>query len=246
MIYKRIIACLDVKNNKVVKGTRFVKIKKFCSPLLLSKKYNKEKIDEIIFLNINKEKINKICFLIKKISKNISVPLTYGGNINNMNEVNDLFKSGADKLSFNSTLYYNKKIINKIKNRYGTQSIVASIDVKKKKNKWIVYIDGGKKNTKIELLDWVKIQIENGIGELLVTSIDKDGTNSGYDIKMIKSLKKINVPIIASGGGGLKDTIIDLFKNTLANSALLASVLHKGTIKVFEIKNNIKKFFFIR
>ncbi|MGX7577300.1 imidazole glycerol phosphate synthase subunit HisF [Candidatus Vidania fulgoroideorum] len=245
MICKRIIACLDVHNNTVVKGKQFVKIKNITCPVRISKKYYKQKIDEIIFLNIKKEKITKILNTIKQISNKINIPLTVGGNINTMKEIDQLLKAGADKISLNSTLYYNKNIVKKITTNYGSQILVASIDVKKQKNKYFVYINGGKTNTGILLTDWCKIHEKKGIGELLITSIDNDGLNKGYDIKLFKTLSS-NVPIIASGGGGKTNTIAEFFKKTRMGSVLIASILHykKETIK--NIKTALYPFYFIK
>ncbi|MGX7589461.1 HisA/HisF-related TIM barrel protein [Candidatus Vidania fulgoroideorum] len=245
MISKRIIACLDVYKNNVVKGKKFLNINKIKNPISLSYKYYKENVDEIVFLNIKKEKILNVCKIIKKISKKVSIPISVGGNINNINDVKNLLNSGADKICLNSTLYYKNKIIKKIKLLYGTQIIVASIDVKKKKKNWIVYVNGGKKNTNIKLMDWCNINIKNGIGEILITSIDKDGTNKGFDINLINHLK-INIPLIPSGGGGDLNTIIKLFKKTKTDSVLLASSLHYNKNKIKEIKKKIKKLYFIR
>ncbi|MGX7582518.1 imidazole glycerol phosphate synthase subunit HisF [Candidatus Vidania fulgoroideorum] len=246
MISKRIIACLDVYKNIVVKGKNFLKIKKVNSPKNLSYKYYKQKIDEIVFLNIKKEKISYICKIIKNISKKIFIPITVGGNIKNIKDIKKLMNSGADKIALNSTLYYNLNIVKKIKKKYGSQILVASIDVKKYKGEWIVYINGGKTNTKIKIKDWCMINYKKGIGEFLLTSIDMDGTNKGYDIELYKKIEKVNTPIISSGGGGNCDTLLKIFKKTKTSAALLASALHykKNTIK--KIKKYLFNFFFIR
>lgn len=244
---KRIISCLDVYKNRVVKGVKFKKLKKFKSPLFLSRKYEKQGIDEIIFLNIKKEKIIKIIPIIKKISKKINIPLIVGGNIRDINEVKMLFNNGADKLTFNSTYYYNNRLIKNIKKIYGKQSIIASVDVKLNNKKWIVYIDGGKKCTKIEIIDWLRYIVGINSGELLITSIDNDGCNNGYDIKLINYLEdNTSTQIIASGGGGNINTIIELFEKTYVNSSLLASCLHSNKLSVSNIKRKLKKNFFIR
>ncbi|XAO72493.1 MAG: HisA/HisF-related TIM barrel protein [Candidatus Vidania fulgoroideorum] len=244
MIFKRIISCLDVSNNYVVKGRKFKNLYKCGSPLKLAIEYSKNS-DEIVYLNINKEKIYKIKEIIKKISKNINIPLIVGGNINTIKDVKLIFENGADKVAFNSTIYYNKKLIKKINKRYGSQAIIASIDVKKINEKWIVYINGGKKNTKINIKDWIKIQNKNGIGEYLITNIDRDGTNKGYDKKLIKKIN-IDKSIIFSGGGGNINTIKDVFKKTKTNTILLASILHKKKTTIKKIKEKIKNNFFIR
>ncbi|MGX7576477.1 imidazole glycerol phosphate synthase subunit HisF [Candidatus Vidania fulgoroideorum] len=243
---KRIIACLDVKNNKVVKGRKFLIYKSYDNPLFLSEKYSYEGVDEIIYLNINKEKIVNICKNIKDISKKINIPLIVGGNIKNISEVNKLFNNGADRISLNSTLL-NKNIVKKISKKYGAQSIVASVDVKKKKKKWKVFINGGKDNTGIDVRDWCNFNEKKGIGEFLLTSIDRDGLKKGYDYKLLYYISKnVTIPLIPSGGGGnLKD-----FKKSICikgiNSLLIASVLHDNKYKIKEIKKNLSSEFFVR
>lgn len=245
MISKRIITCLDVYNNNVVKGKKFKKIKRISNSIEMAKKYSIEGADEIVFLNINKEKISKICKIIKKITKKISIPITVGGNIKNLKDIEKLLNSGADKISLNSTLYYNLNIVKKIKKKYGSQILVASIDVKKINKNWIVYINGGKTKTKIKIKEWCEININNGIGELLVTSIDQDGTNIGYDLELYKKIKYIKKPLIPSGGGGKIKTLLDIFKKDI-NSILLASFLHYNKISIKKIKKEINKFYFVR
>ncbi|MGX7586187.1 imidazole glycerol phosphate synthase subunit HisF [Candidatus Vidania fulgoroideorum] len=244
---KRLIVCLDVYKGKVVKGLKF-KIKKiFNNPTYLSKLYSKKGIDEIVFLNINKEKIKNICNSIKDISKNINIPLLVGGNIRNLKDVKKIFNYGADRICLNTTLLKNNKIIKNISKIYGAQSIVASIDVKRVKKNWNVFINGGKDDTGIKVKDWCKINEEKGIGEILLTSIDKDGCKKGYDCNLLKYLKNIiGVPIISSGGAG---NINDLKKSLNIkgiNSALVASIVHEKKYKIKEIKKELSKYYFIR
>ncbi|WDI79290.1 HisA/HisF-related TIM barrel protein [Candidatus Vidania fulgoroideae] len=246
MLYKRIIPCLDVIGNSVVKGKKFKKVIKLGKAKKLSKKYFKDGADEIVVLNISKEKINNFSKIIKKISKKIEIPLTVGGNINSFKDAKIIFNSGADRISLNSSLF-KENLIEKISNRFGSQSTVASIDVKKIKNKWFVYINGGKKKTKYEVLYWVKKCIERGVGELLLTSIDNDGINNGYDIKLIKYINKnIDIPVISSGGAGTVKNIFEVFKKTKVNSVLLASILHKNKENIANIKKKLSKKFLIR
>ncbi|WP_458659032.1 imidazole glycerol phosphate synthase subunit HisF [Candidatus Vidania fulgoroideorum] len=240
---KRIITCLDVYDNIVVKGKKFKNIKYYSSPLILSKKYNLEGSDEIIYLNINKTKISIVSKIIKKISNLINIPISVGGNINNLKDVDILLNSGADRISLNSTMYYKKKILKKIVKKYGRQCLIASIDVKKN----YVYINGGRKNTKINVKDWCKINEKLGAGEIILTSIEKDGLNKGFDIHLLNKINKIvSIPIIPSGGGGDYNTIFDLFLKTNLNSVLLASILHENKTKIKYIKNRLKANFEIR
>ncbi|AXN02487.1 Imidazole glycerol phosphate synthase cyclase subunit [Candidatus Vidania fulgoroideae] len=246
MLYKRIIPCLDIIGNNVVKGKKFKKIIKLGKVQKLAKKYYKDGADEIVVLNISKEKINNFSKVIKKISKEIKIPLTVGGNINSLKDAKIIFKSGADRISLNSSLF-KKNLIEKISNRFGSQSTVASIDVKKIKKKWFVYINGGKTKTNCEVLYWVKKCVKKGVGEILLTSINNDGINNGYDIKLIKYIdKNINVPVISSGGAGTIKNIFEVFKKTKINSVLLASILHKKKENIKNIKKKLSKNFLIR
>ncbi|MGX7589179.1 imidazole glycerol phosphate synthase subunit HisF [Candidatus Vidania fulgoroideorum] len=246
MLYKRIIPCLDIIKNRVVKGKKFKKILFFGKAEELAYKYYKDGADEIAILNINKEKIKKFSKIVKKVSKRITIPLIVGGNINSLKDAKTMFNSGADKVSLNSSLF-KKKLIEKISRRYGKQSTIASIDVKKKNKKWFVYINGGRDNTGIEMLKWIKMCIKRGIGELLLTNIDCDGTNKGFNIKLMKYVNNnISVPVICSGGAGKIKNIYELFKKTNVNSVLLASVLHKNIDNIKNIKNKLSKKIYIR
>ncbi|UOQ33103.1 Imidazole glycerol phosphate synthase cyclase subunit [Candidatus Vidania fulgoroideae] len=246
-MYKRIIPCLDIKGEKVVKGLEFKSITNVGNALNLSKRYYKEGADEIVILNISKEKIEKFSNFIKSISKNIFIPLSVGGNILNIEDVKKMFKSGADKVCLNSTLYYNPSLVKEIKFLYGSQCIVASIDVKKKNRKWNVFVDGGKTDIKCDVFSWIKKNEKNGIGEILLTSIDKDGKKKGYDYKLYKKVyKKTKLPIIASGGAGNFNDILKLFKETGLNSALAAGIFHKNKKNFKIIKNRLKKYFYAR
>ncbi|MGX7589024.1 imidazole glycerol phosphate synthase subunit HisF [Candidatus Vidania fulgoroideorum] len=246
MLYKRIIPCLDIIGNYVVKGTKFKKIKKVGYAVDLAKLYCSQGADEIIVLNIDKGNINTFSKLISNISRNIDIPLTAGGNINCLSDAIKMFKSGADRISLNSSLF-KKNLIRKISNKYGSQSTLASIDVKKEKKKWLVFIKGGKINTNIEALFWIKKCIYQGVGEILLTSIDRDGLNKGYDIKLINYiLNNINVPLICSGGSNGIKSIKDVLNKTNINSVLLASSLHSNYQNLSTIKKKLSKMYKIR
>ncbi|UOQ38028.1 Imidazole glycerol phosphate synthase cyclase subunit [Candidatus Vidania fulgoroideae] len=246
-MYKRIIPCLDIKGTKVVKGVNFNNIVNLGNVVKLSEEYSREGADEIVALNIAKEKISFFSRTVKKISKKIFVPLTVGGNIIDINDVKLLFGSGADKICLNSTLYYNPSLVKEIKLIYGSQCIVASIDVKKKEREWFVYINGGKTNIGYNVSEWIKKNEENGIGEILLTSIDKDGNKKGYDYELYRKVSRItNLPIIASGGAGGINDILRLFKKTKVNSALAAGIFHKKDVSLKEVKKIINKYFRIR
>lgn len=239
-MFKRIIPCLDIKNGNVVKGKKFKNISILGNIFKLSEKYYNEGADEIILLNISKENINIFSKIVKKVSKKVFVPITVGGNIQKIEDVKKLFNCGADKICLNSTLYYNPNLVSEIKFLYGSQCIVASIDVKKNCKKWKVYVNGGKTDTGFFLKKWIIKNEKKGIGEILLTSIDKDGKKKGYDYKLYKSITKItNIPVIASGGAGKAKDFIKLFKKTKINAALAASVFHKNKIIIKKLKKKL-------
>ncbi|QSW37633.1 imidazole glycerol phosphate synthase subunit HisF [Candidatus Vidania fulgoroideae] len=224
---KRIIACLDISNNKVVKGTKFKNLRTVGCINKLAYKYYKEGADELVLLNISKTKIKVISKILTHISRQIFIPIIFGGNIQTLKDVKQLFKTGIDKICLNSTLYYKPHLVKKIAQIYGAQSLIASIDVKLINNNWLVYINGGKDNTNIPVTTWVKKNLYRGVGEILLTSIDNDGKNTGYNIQLIRKItQSTHLPVIASGGMGKPNDIISLFKNTNAAGALLASYLH--------------------
>ncbi|MGX7582658.1 imidazole glycerol phosphate synthase subunit HisF [Candidatus Vidania fulgoroideorum] len=237
---KRIIACLDISNNKVVKGTQFKQLNPVGNISKLAYKYYQEGADELVLLNISKTKITTIGKLLTPITQRVFIPIIFGGNIQTIEEVKYLFQIGIDKVCLNSTLYYNPQLVKKITKIYGSQSLIASIDVKQKNNKWLVYIDGGTKNTHISVTTWIKKNYHRGVGEILLTSIDNDGKNNGYNIALTqKATQSTPLPIIASGGMGKAMDIITLFKNTQATGALIASYLHIKRNSLKSLKNTL-------
>ncbi|QSW37770.1 imidazole glycerol phosphate synthase subunit HisF [Candidatus Vidania fulgoroideae] len=244
---KRIIACLDITNNQVVKGTQFKKLKPVGNIEQLAYKYYKEGADELVLLNISKTKITTISKILSVLTQKVFIPIIFGGNIQTIEEVKQLFTAGIDKVCLNSTLYYKPQLVKEIIEIYGSQSLIASIDVKLKANKWLVYIDGGKKNTHITASAWVKKTTHRGVGEILLTSIDHDGKTNGYNIKLIQKITNTtHLPIIASGGMGAATDIITLFKNTNAAGALIASYLHIKRNSLKSLKTTLNKTLKIR
>ncbi|QSW37912.1 imidazole glycerol phosphate synthase subunit HisF [Candidatus Vidania fulgoroideae] len=243
----RIVACLDIMGNYVYKGVSFENMKLIGDARSIAYKYYLDYADELVILNINKSSISSLINLLRDISRMVFIPITFGGNIRTYKDIELLLNNGADRVCLNSTLYYNNDILSYISNRYGKQCIVGSIDVSNNSGLWYVYFDGGKKKTNIQLSDWISLNESRGIGEILLTSIDRDGTGHGYDINLINYASKIsNVPIIASGGvGGLKD-IESLFKNTNVKAALVASYLHRGNITVRDIKRKLSGSYYVR
>ena len=239
MLKKRIIPCLDVKNGRVVKGTNFVNLKDAGNPVEQAQIYSDGGADEICFLDItaSNENRNTIYDVVEKTSKKCFVPLTVGGGIRNLDDINKLLNCGADKVSINTAAVENLKIVSDSSKKFGAQCIVVAIDAKKNGNKWEVFTHGGRKNSGINALEYAKKMEESGAGELLITSMDRDGTQEGYDIELISKISSIvNIPIIASGGVGKLDHLVDGIKLGNASAVLAASIFHYGKYSVKEAK----------
>ncbi|WMC19334.1 MAG: HisA/HisF-related TIM barrel protein [Candidatus Carsonella ruddii] len=235
----RIISCLDIKNNFVVKGINFKNLKKINSPFNLCKKYKNDGVDEIIILDITSNYTKKSLSYsnIKQISKIINIPISIGGGIKNIFKIKKMFKVGADRIILNSICYENITILRKISNYFGSQSLIIAIDIKKKKNIFFTYKNSGYINTNFFYLDWVIIVKKMGCGEILITSINNDGCKLGYDINSLFFIKKkINISIIASGGIGSINDIFFLYKYCNINSFLIASLFHFNFLKSFYFK----------
>ena len=244
MLCKRIIPCMDIKDGRVVKGTNFVNLRDAGSAVDLAERYYQEGADELIFLDITatEEKRETLTDLVKEIAKKIRIPFTVGGGINNLNSINEILKAGADKVSLNSAIVKNPDLINEASKRFGSQAIVAAIDVKKCGDKYKVYIKGGKEETELEAFSWCKEVVERGAGEILLTSMDNDGTKNGYNNEFLSQLYEIvKVPVIASGGAGTKDHIVEGFNSGKADACLAASIFHFNEISISELKNYLNK-----
>jgi len=239
MLKNRIIPCLDVQNGRVVKGINFVNLKDAGDPVEQAKIYSDGGADEICFLDITASNENRetIYSVVKKTSKKCFVPLTVGGGVKNVDDVNKLLNCGADKVSINTAAVVNSKIVSDGSKKFGSQCIVVAIDAKKNGDKWEVFTHGGRNNSGIEVLDYAKRMEENGAGELLVTSMDRDGTQAGYDIDLMSKISsKVNIPIIASGGVGNLDHLVDGIKLGCASAVLAASIFHYSKYSIKEVK----------
>lgn len=239
MLAKRIIPCLDVKDGKVVKGTNFINLRDAGSAVELAERYYQEGADELVFLDITAsiEKRKTLIQLVKDVSSVIRIPFTVGGGISDIKDISDLLNNGADKISLNTSAIKNPKLISDAAKRFGSQAIVVAVDVKKISDNYKVFIKGGSEETEWEGYLWCK-QVEYlGAGEILLTSMDKDGTKSGYDIEFISNLVKlVNIPVIASGGAGNKNHFLDAF-NAGADACLAASLFHYQELKISELKS---------
>ena len=244
MLKNRIIPCLDVKNGRVVKGINFVELKDAGDPVEQAKIYSEGGADEICFLDITASNENRdtILDVVKKTSQECFVPLTVGGGVRNIEDISNLLKSGADKVSINTAAVTNKKIITESAESFGSQCIVIAIDAKKKsEKKWEVFTHGGRNSTGLDALNYAKEVEELGAGEILLTSMDKDGTKSGYDIELLNIVtKSVNIPVIASGGAGSLEHLYDAIKKGGASAVLAASIFHYGEFTIKDTKEYLK------
>jgi len=243
MLAKRIIPCLDIKNGETVKGVNFLDLKEVGNPVEMAIKYSEQGADELVFLDISAtdERRKTLIQLVKEIAANINIPFTVGGGINALENVEELLKNGADKITINSAALSNPNLITEVAKRFGSQCMVLAIDTKFVQNQHKVFSNGGKIETEKELFSWAK-EVENlGAGEILLTSMNTDGTKSGFAIDITKTLSElINIPVIASGGAGTMQHFEDVFTQTKATGALAASIFHFNEIGISELKNYLK------
>jgi cyclase len=239
MLKKRIIPCLDIKDGRTVKGVNFIDIRDAGDPIELAKRYIIEGADELVFLDITAtiEKRKTLAELVKRIAREINIPFTVGGGINSLEDAKAVIHAGADKVSINSSAVKNPSLITDIANEFGSQCVVVAIDVKNETDGWKVYVSGGKIPTGIDAVEWA-IQAEKlGAGEILLTSMNNDGTKAGFAIEITDAISKaVNIPVIASGGAGEKSHFKEVFEQTKASAALAASIFHFGEIPIPELK----------
>ncbi len=245
MLTKRIIPCLDVKDGRVVKGVKFLNLRDAGDPVKIAQFYDKEEADEIVFLDITAsfEKRDIMLDVVKRTAETVFMPLTVGGGIRNLEDIRQLLKAGADKVSINTAAVKDADLVKKASEKFGSQCIVVAIDAKRNsRSKWEVYINGGRTPTGIDALKWGKIVEEMGAGEILLTSMDMDGTKDGYDIKLTRKFSEnLNIPIIASGGAGNIEHIYKAFTKGKADAALAASIFHYKEYSIREVKRYLKK-----
>lgn len=244
MLAKRIIPCLDINSGRVVKGIKFVDLQDAGDPVENAIIYESQKADEIVFLDITAsyENRNTVIDLAKRVATNIFTPFTIGGGIKSLEDIRKLLEAGADKISINSSAVKNPNLIYEAARKFGSQCIVLAIDAKYiDNNLWHVYINGGRIDTHLNAIEWAKKAESLGAGEILLTSIDKDGTKSGYDMALTKAISEsVNIPVIASGGAGSKEHFLDVFKHTEASACLAASIFHYKEIDIKELKSFLK------
>jgi len=242
---KRIIPCLDVKNGETVKGINFENLQYAGDPIELAKKYSNEGADELVFLDITatNEGRKTTALMVEKVAKQVFIPFTVGGGIASIEDMRRLLTAGADKIAINSAAVKNPELIKEASEYFGSQCVVVAIDAKLVDNDFYVFINAGKKNTGIKLQDWVKQVEKLGAGEILLTSMDADGTQNGFDLAMTKLVaNSVNIPVIASGGAGAcPEHFVDVFERANADAALAASIFHYDTLPIKTLKTALDK-----
>ncbi|GHT43153.1 imidazole glycerol phosphate synthase subunit HisF [Endomicrobiia bacterium] len=244
MLKKRIIPCLDIANGKVVKGVNFVDLIDVGDPVEVAKRYEQQCADEVVFLDITATYENRdiIYDLIRRAARELSIPLAIGGGIRTVDDFRKILSCGADKVTINSSAVANPNLIRKASEEFGKQCVVVAIDGKLLDNKYKVFVEGGRKNTGLDLVDWAKKCETLGAGEILLTSMDGDGTQNGYDITMTNAVcNSVNIPVIASGGCGSVDDVIDVFRQTNCDAALVASLFHYAMATVRDVKIQMER-----
>jgi cyclase len=243
LLAKRIIPCLDVTNGRVVKGVNFVDLIDAGDPVEIAKKYNDQGADELTFLDITASSDNRdlILGIIERVAEQVFIPLTVGGGVRAVNDVRRLLNAGADKVSINTAAINNPSLVSNAADRFGSQCIVVAIDAKKTGKDWEIYTHGGRNPTGLNAISWAKEMVRRGAGELLVTSMDKDGTKSGFDNELNAAISsEVDVPIIASGGVGNLDHLVDGIIEGKADAVLAASIFHFGEYSITEAKNYMR------
>jgi imidazole glycerol-phosphate synthase subunit HisF len=243
MLKRRIIPCLDIKDGKTVKGVNFINLKDAGDPVELAKVYVKQGADELVFLDITATIENRktLAGLVERIAGEINIPFTVGGGIDTINDVSVLIKAGADKVTVNSSAVRKPELITEIAAQFGSQCIVVAIDTKLIDDEWIVVVDGGRTVTELKTVSWARKVEELGAGEILLTSMNSDGTKSGFSLDITAEVSRnVNIPVIASGGAGSMEHFSMVFFNTECSAALAASIFHFGEIDIRELKKYLK------
>ena len=245
MLSKLIIPCLDIKDGRTVKGTNFVNLRDAGDPVELGALYAKQGADELVFLDITAtvEKRKTLSELANRIAHHINIPFTVGGGISSVEDVNVLLQNGADKISVNTAAFKNPQLINELAKEFGSQCVVLAIDTRKEDDgEWYVYLNGGRTKTEMKCVDWAKQAVELGAGEILLTSMNHDGTKQGFALDITRTLSTLlPVPVIASGGGGTMEHFVAVFNEGKADAALAASIFHFKEISIPDLKAHLKE-----
>lgn len=244
MLTKRIIPCLDIKDGRTVKGVNFEGLRDAGDPVELAQRYSEEGADELVFLDITatREKRKTLVKLVTKIARRIDIPFTVGGGIGSVDEIADILHAGADKVSLNSAIVRNPDLIDQASRQFGSQCIVAAVDAKRTGGQWTVFISGGSKKTGKDALEWITEAERRGAGEILLTSMDRDGTKSGFDLELLSAVNdRVSIPVIASGGAGTIRHCINAVKTGKADAVLAASIFHFREIEITDLKQELNK-----
>jgi cyclase len=241
MITKRIIPCLDIKDGRTVKGTNFINLRDAGDPVELGAEYARQGADELVFLDITatNEKRKTLSELVSRIAHHINIPFTVGGGISSVDDVRVLLQNGADKISVNTSAFKRPELINELAKEFGSQCVVLAIDTKQEKDgEWYVYLNGGRVKTDTKCMDWAREGVNRGAGEILLTSMNHDGTKAGFSVDITGRLaRELPVPVIASGGAGTMEHFTEVFKGADADAALAASIFHFREISIPDLKN---------
>jgi cyclase len=244
MLTRRVVVCLDVAGGRVVKGTGFVNLRDVGDPVELATRYEQEGADEVVFLDISAsaEDRGTLLDVARRTAERLFVPLTIGGGVRSADDVGRALRAGADKVSINSASVRRPELLTEAAERFGSQCVVASIDAKRDGASWSVYVKGGRERTSLDAVEWAAECVRRGAGEVLLTSIDRDGARTGYDIALTRAVAAaVNVPVVASGGAGNADHVCDVFEAGNADAALLAGILHDGLITVRDVKRAMRE-----
>jgi cyclase len=239
MLTKRIVPCLDIKDGQTVKGVNFVNLRHAGDPVELGSAYADQGADELVFLDITATVENRstLIELVRRIAAHLNIPFTVGGGIRSEKDVGNLLEAGADKISINSAAVRNPDIIGKLANSFGSQCVVLAIDARQEADSWRVFVDGGRTPTEIMAIPWAKEAVERGVGEILLTSMNHDGTKKGFAVEFTHTMSEtLSVPIIASGGAGQMEHFVEIFREGKADAALAASIFHFGEILIGDLK----------
>ena len=240
MLSRRLVVCLDVANGRVVKGVNFVALREVGDPAELAGRYETEGADEIVFLNIaaSTDDASQLIATVTRTAENLFIPLTVGGGVNSVEQAGQLLRSGADKVSINTAAVFRPELLTEAADRFGSQCVVASIDARRDGPSWRVFTAGGRNPTNLQAVAWAKECAERGAGEILLTSIDADGTRNGFDVELTRLVANaVTIPVVASGGGGNGAHVVDVLIAGRADAALMAGALHDGTCTVGELKS---------
>ena len=244
MLNKRLIPCLDIKDGRIVKGVKFLDLQDAGDPVCVAQQYEKEGADELCFLDItaSSQKRKIVLELVREIANHIFIPFTVGGGLRNLSDIEAVLHAGADKVSLNTSAFERSKLLSEASSHFGSQCIVCAIDAKRKDHTFEVYLHGGRTATGRNAIEWARQACEEGAGEILLTSMDRDGTKLGYDIALLKAVREVvSVPVIASGGVGNLDHFSEAILLAKADAVLAASIFHFGEYSIEEVKNSLKE-----